>query len=145
MTHDFQTTPAPPGVPLLPRLSRDEPVRQHDWSAVRVERVTVRDDPSPEASVHAYVHLGGLTPADVNVALMPVQAMTDDQRPEPAVARFELRRALGRDVYLFEAQVPRTLLAGPTRLKVHVTPRGEPAVITPFSPPLGRWRLVPLA
>ena len=145
MPHDFHTTPSRPDAPLPPRLSHDEPVRQHDWSAVRVERVTVRDDPTPEASVHAYVHLGGLTPADVNVALMPVQAMTDDQLPEPAVAHFELRRALGRDVYLFEAQVPRAVLAGPTRFKVHVTPRGEPAVITPFSPPLGRWRLVPTA
>jgi hypothetical protein len=137
--------PPEPAAPLPPLAPAGEPPRQHDWSAVRVERVTVHDEPSAEASVHAYVHLGGLAPADVSVALMPVQAMTDDQLPEPPVARLHLRRTLGRDVYLFEARLPRAILAGPARLKVHVTPRGEPAVITPFSPPLGRWRLVPTA
>lgn len=144
MPADRPAMPHEPAAPLAPPPPTGEPPR-YDWSAVRVERVTVHDDAAAEARVHAFVHLGGLAPADVNVALVPVQAMTDDQLPEAPVARLLLRRALGHDVYLFEARVPRAALAGPARLKVHVTPRGEPAVITPFSPPLGRWRLVPTA
>lgn len=142
MPRDLSITPSGPELPLPSPLLAGEPRQQADWSAVRVERVTIGGAPDGQASVHAYIHLGGLTPADVDVALVPVQAMTDDQLPEPPIARLRSRRTLGDDVHLFEARVPRAALDGP-RLKVHVTPRGEPAVITPFSPPLGRWRLVP--
>ena len=103
------------------------------WPHVRVEFVQVH----PEAMGHrvrASVQLGGLTPADVRVELIPRMGS-----PATATASGELRmfstQTLGNGCFVFEARIPHRDAPAVPEWLIHVHPSEaleEPRVEHPF-------------
>lgn len=134
MSHANLALPRP--MPWAASLSvpRLRPPGDADWQAVRIARLEVEPDRRGAAPgyccVRTVVCLGALTPADVLVQLLPADALAADGAMTP-IERLWSVRSLSNDAYVFEARVPTTLLAGPRRLQVHVSPAGEPGDARP--------------
>jgi hypothetical protein len=116
--------PPPYGGRLLTHTQWIDWVRS-EWPNVHVTAVETRPA-APQAgeamTCRVCVHLGALAPADVNVALVPGPAATAAASPEVEGVRLWSESAYGNGCFLFEAEVPRTVLEDAQGCSIRIAP-----------------------
>jgi starch phosphorylase len=111
------------------------------WSQLRVESVQVRGDDLAQVGrdleVHARVHLGPLTPDDVEVQLFhgPVDSLGEIATPHTVTMRYDAPSE--NSVHVFRGAIP-CRSSGQHGYSVRVLPR-HPALANPFAPGLVCW------
>jgi hypothetical protein len=102
------------------RASRRAARLQACWPAVQVESALLTTSPAGDHG-HAVVQLGGLTPADVRVELIPLAPELADHSPAGGYRLFS-SQAYGNGCFVFEVALPSGSAARDGEWLVHVHP-----------------------
>lgn len=91
------------------------------WEHVRVESVRLKTD-AAGTSAHALVQLGGLTPADVRVELVPADPIAGTASAALGERRMFSIQSLDNGCFVFDAVIPATETATSHSWMIHVHP-----------------------
>ena len=117
----------------MPRSAYDDPVptpallARHAarfdrcWPLVRVESVQLKAGATGDCAC-ALVQLGGLTPADVRVEIMPAGSGGGTTADAREVRRMFSSHALANGCFMFEVTLPHRDSAAPEEWLIHVHP-----------------------